>query len=102
MDLLPTEMGASSCEESSPEALKVPDLSSISERDWSIARDRYEAIEPLLHAGRSTPQEVTARARAVGRNRATLYRWLKAFGLESLQEVRAASELRHEPKTALE
>ena len=32
----------------------------------------------------------------------TTPKFLVEFGLESLQEVRAASELRHEPKTALE
>lgn len=63
------------------EAQAVPgiDLHDIPERDWQIARQRFQAIEPLLQAGGARPDEILRRAAEVGRNRSTLYRWLRAY-----------------------
>jgi hypothetical protein len=55
------------------------DLCSIPEEAWTIARQRFEAIEPLLAPGASSLDAVAERAKTVGKHRATLYRWLNTW-----------------------
>lgn len=55
------------------------DLADIADEDWRVAQQRYAAINPLvgkLHIGRD---EAEQRAKEVGIDTATLYRWLKRF-----------------------
>lgn len=57
----------------------TPDLTHVSEEDWSRARKRLEAIQPLLTAG-PVSQEVAKRyAETAGVHVSTLYRWLEAY-----------------------
>lgn len=62
------------------------DLADIADEDWRIAEQRFAAIRPLVNEvvlGRSA---VTRRAKEVGIDTATLYRWLgryKAYGVVS-------------------
>jgi hypothetical protein len=55
------------------------DLCSVPDEAWAIARQRFEAIEPLLAPGASSLQAVAERAKATGKHRATLYRWMNAW-----------------------
>ncbi|EHE6926393.1 DDE-type integrase/transposase/recombinase [Vibrio cholerae] len=57
----------------------LQDLSDIADEDWLVAQKRYAAIRPLigqLYIGREGAER---RAKEVGINVATLYRWLKRF-----------------------
>ncbi len=57
----------------------LQDLSDIADEDWQVAQKRYAAIRPLigqLYIGREGAER---RAKEVGINVATLYRWLKRF-----------------------
>lgn len=65
------------------------DISEIGDEDWRIAEQRYAAIKPFLNEspligpGR---QEVESRAKELGVDPATLYRWLaryRAYGVVS-------------------
>jgi putative transposase len=55
------------------------DLCSIPDTDWTVARQRYEAIEPLLAPCVISTEAVSERAQVTGKHRATLYRWLNAY-----------------------
>ncbi len=56
-----------------------PDQSEIGDEDWQIAQQRFGAIEPLVDKDLVGRDVVEARAREVGVNTATLYRWLKRY-----------------------
>ncbi|WP_031329801.1 helix-turn-helix domain-containing protein [Ralstonia sp. AU12-08] len=53
-------------------------LMTISDEEWSDAWNRFQAIRPLLDRGsrQRTNEEVEAVARALGKDRATVYRWI--------------------------
>lgn len=55
------------------------DTSDISDEDWRVAEERFEAIKPLLSDGPIGRAEVELRAEEVDVNAATLYRWLKRY-----------------------
>lgn len=59
-------------------AIAAQDMEDIADEGWRIAETRYAAIKPLLasDSGRTT---VEARAREVGVDPATLYRWLSRY-----------------------
>lgn len=62
------------------------DLADIADEDWKVAEQRFAAIKPLVHETFLGRQEVERRAKEVGVNVATLYRWLqkyKAMGVVS-------------------
>lgn len=61
------------------EKQKRPDLASIPEEDWTVARERFEAIKPLLGMGRRTIEAVEGRAKIADVNRATIYRWIDTY-----------------------
>lgn len=56
-------------------------LMAIPEAEWDEAWRRFEAIRPLLNRGarQRTHEEVDAVAQAVGKDRATVYRWIKQW-----------------------
>jgi putative transposase len=53
-------------------------LMSIPDEDWNIAWRRFEAIRPLLDrpSRKRTHAEIDEVAKAFGKNRATVYRWI--------------------------
>jgi putative transposase len=55
------------------------DIDEIANEDWKMAEQRFAAISPLLEALSPGRQEVEARAKEVGVNAATLYRWLSRY-----------------------
>lgn len=60
------------------------DLAEIADEDWRIAEQRFAAIKPLIDRFMVGREEVERRAKEVGVDPATLYRWLgryKAYGL---------------------
>jgi len=62
------------------------DLADFADEDWKVAEQRFAAIKPLLNATSPGRHEVELRAKEVGVNAATLYRWLqkyKALGVVS-------------------
>lgn len=63
------------------------DISTISSDEWAIAQQRFSAIQPLLHDSVMPRGSVEARAKEVGVDTATLYRWLDRY--KSWNEVLA-------------
>lgn len=60
------------------------DIADIADEEWKIAQKRYASISPLvgrLTIGREDAEE---RAKEVGVNVATLYRWLKSYNTTGL------------------
>jgi len=55
------------------------DLADIADEDWKIAEQRFAAIKPLLNYGSPGRFEVENRAKQVGVNTATIYRWLQKY-----------------------
>jgi putative transposase len=55
------------------------DLAEIADEDWKVASQRYAAIQPLVGRSLIGRQEVGNRAKEIGVDPATLYRWLKRF-----------------------
>lgn len=55
------------------------DVADIADDDWKIAEQRFAAIKPLLNKGSPGRFEVENRAKEVGVNAATLYRWLRKY-----------------------
>jgi putative transposase len=57
------------------------DLADIADSDWKIATERYAAIQPLLERTQVSigRDAVASRAKEVGVDPATLYRWLKRY-----------------------
>jgi putative transposase len=62
-----------------PSSRTTPDLTHVSEDDWSRARKRLEAIQPLLTAGPVSKQAAKQYAAVAGVHVSTLYRWLEAY-----------------------
>lgn len=77
-DLLPAE--------SEPSDPFTGDISEIADEDWKIAEQRFAAIKPLVNVLTPGRSEVELRAKEVGIDTSTLYRWLnryKAYGTVS-------------------
>jgi putative transposase len=55
------------------------DLDEIADEDWKIAQQRYAAIKPLLTITMMGRSDVERRAKEIGVNAATLYRWLQKY-----------------------
>jgi putative transposase len=55
------------------------DIEEIGDKDWREAERRYEAIKPLIAIVGMGRADVEERAKQVGVNAATLYRWLKRY-----------------------
>lgn len=55
------------------------DLEDINDTDWKIAEQRYMAIKPLLSAMGGGRKAIEERAKEVGVDTATLYRWLRLY-----------------------
>ncbi|MBK9497572.1 MAG: DDE-type integrase/transposase/recombinase [Xanthomonadales bacterium] len=55
------------------------DAEDIADEDWKIAERRYAAIKPLINTQDSGRRAVEERAKEVGVDPATLYRWLLRF-----------------------
>lgn len=56
-----------------------PDLSSIHDKDWAAAQEKFDIIKPLLNASGRTKETVRARASEFQMNPATLYKWIAKF-----------------------
>lgn len=63
------------------------DISTISSDEWAVAQKRFSAIKPLLRDSVLPRSSVEARAKEVGVDTATLYRWLDRY--QSWHEVLA-------------
>jgi putative transposase len=55
------------------------DLNEIADKSWRIAEKRYSAIEPLINDPIIGQREIAFRAKEVGVDPTTLYRWLRRF-----------------------
>lgn len=62
-----------------PKADGLPDLMAIDDEEWSLLETRFEAIKPLVDMKTRSRKDVEARASAVNKGTATLYKWLDAF-----------------------
>ncbi len=62
-----------------PALTSEPDLESIPDDAWQIARAHFSVIQPLLTSAPCTRTEVSERARSAGVNPATVYRWLQRY-----------------------
>lgn len=60
-------------------ASEVRDLQLFSEKEWSVAQQRFQAIKPLLDNPLRTRADAEAIARVQGLHTATLYKWLKIY-----------------------
>ena len=60
-------------------ALATEDIDEIADEDWKVAQHRYSAIKPLLTMAVMGRQDVEERAKEVGSDTATLYRWLQKY-----------------------
>lgn len=56
-----------------------PDLSVVTEKSWSIAKQRLKAIRPLIDMPGRTRSTVAAIAKENGTSTNTLYNWLRAY-----------------------
>lgn len=65
-------------ESETPEPFTV-DISEIADEDWKIAEQRFAAIKPLVNALMPGRAEVELRAKEVGVDTSTLYRWLNRY-----------------------
>jgi putative transposase len=54
-------------------------LEMLNDKDMIIAEERLESLRPLLAHGHISEAMVQKRAREVGKNQSTLYRWLSAY-----------------------
>lgn len=55
------------------------ELADIADDDWRIAETRFAAIQPLIHVLYIGRHEVASRAKEVGVDTSTLYRWLERY-----------------------
>lgn len=55
------------------------DMAEIADDDWRVAEQRFAAIQPLIDRCMVGREEVERRAKEVGVNTATLYRWLQRY-----------------------
>lgn len=60
-------------------AAQAPDLAAVSDKDWEVAKERYEAIKLLLDDPARTRSAVAARAQALGLHPNTLYKWIARY-----------------------
>ncbi|WP_415258471.1 Mu transposase C-terminal domain-containing protein [Thauera phenylacetica] len=61
------------------EPAAAPDLTEIADPDWREAERRFAAIQPLLGRYMVGRIEVAGRAKEIGVDTATLYRWLQRY-----------------------
>ncbi|MFA9459395.1 Mu transposase C-terminal domain-containing protein [Thiohalorhabdus sp. Cl-TMA] len=54
-----------------------PDLATLHDKDWKVAKERFEAIRPLLELEKRTRADVKARAAETGCSPESLYRWMR-------------------------
>lgn len=59
--------------------LQANDIAEIADEDWKIASLRYAAIQPMVGRSLIGRPEVEMRAKEIGVDPATLYRWLKRY-----------------------
>ncbi|VVM07714.1 Mu transposase C-terminal domain-containing protein [Methylacidimicrobium tartarophylax] len=57
----------------------VPDLLEIMEEEWRIAQERFNAIRPFVDCHRIGRSEVENRAKDLGVDPVTIYRWLRRY-----------------------
>ncbi|VVO87295.1 Transposon Tn7 transposition protein TnsB [Pseudomonas fluorescens] len=55
------------------------DVATINSDDWAVAQQRFSAISPLINETVNPRYTVEARAKEVGVDTATLYRWLERY-----------------------
>lgn len=55
------------------------DVSTISSDDWAVAQKRFSAIKPFINHSIVTRDSVEMRAKEVGVDTATLYRWIERY-----------------------
>ena len=55
------------------------DIATINSDDWAVAQKRFSAISPLINETINTKHAVGERAKEVGVDIATLYRWLERY-----------------------
>ena len=55
------------------------DMAGIGNSDWKVAEKRFAALQPLITAFSPGRREVELRAKEVGVDTATLYRWLQKY-----------------------
>jgi putative transposase len=67
--------------ETPPPARVHPDLTTVSDEDWAVARERFETIRPLLEVPpyQRSRELVAARAEACGKSASTVYRWMDLY-----------------------
>ena len=53
------------------------DLNEIDDNSWRAAQERLAALQPLLGVPRPSKQQVVDRAKELGKDPTTLYRWIK-------------------------
>lgn len=63
------------------------DIAEIGDSDWKVAETRFAAIQPFINAFSPGRREVYLRAKEVGVDTATLYRWLQKY--KGMQNVAA-------------
>lgn len=61
------------------ESAAAPELTEIADPDWREAERRFAAIQPLLGRYMVGRIEVAGRAKEIGVDTATLYRWLQRY-----------------------
>lgn len=61
------------------QAIASQDIEDIADSDWKIAEQRYAAIKPLISTAGCGRSDVSERAKEVGVDTATLYRWLRRY-----------------------
>lgn len=74
-----SELGPVAGSDGELQAIAFNDLELIADEYWRIAQQRYEAIKPLLDEGRGRHPYIAERAKEVGVDSTTLYRWLRRF-----------------------
>ncbi|MDH5298124.1 MAG: DDE-type integrase/transposase/recombinase [Desulfobulbaceae bacterium] len=83
---VPLRIGELRLIESDASGVPAVDLSELADEDWRIAEQRFAAIKPFVNTLTPGRRDVEQRAKEVGVDTATLYRWLKsykAFGVVS-------------------
>lgn len=77
-DIVPVRSSALKARESDA-PLPHRTLDAIHDKDLEEARQRLEAIEPLLSLPKRTANDVINRAKELGIGKSTLYRWIKEY-----------------------
>lgn len=76
---VPLRIGDLSPIDSGDVNLSAVDMSEIGDEDYKIMNRRFAAIKPLVNAFQPGRREVEHRAKEVGVDTATLYRWLQKY-----------------------